>query len=35
VRGTFRGLAVRGAEPTLLNTITISDGTFDVPVRAQ
>jgi hypothetical protein len=33
VRGTFRGLAVRGAEPSLANTIAIEGGTFDLPVR--
>jgi hypothetical protein len=35
VKGTFRGLAVRGTEVSLLNTITITNGTFDLPLRVQ
>jgi hypothetical protein len=35
VRGTFRGLAVRGTEVSLQHTITITNGTFDLPLRAQ
>lgn len=35
VRGTFRGLAVRGTQLSLLNTITISNGMFDLPIREQ
>jgi hypothetical protein len=35
VRGTFRGLAVRGTEVSLVNTITITNGTFDLPLRVQ
>jgi hypothetical protein len=35
VRGTFQGIAVRAGGQALQDVLTISNGTFDLPVRAQ
>jgi hypothetical protein len=35
VKGSFRGIALRGNEPSLQNTITISNGAFDLPLRPR
>lgn len=35
VRGTFQGFAFRPSEQLVQNTITISNGQFDLPIRPQ